>query len=54
MKCGSDRLTSLATFLYIESSQVLIVLYKTAHEFRAFKTSKSSALENTYGAAAFI
>lgn len=52
MKCGSDRLTSLATFLCLP--QVLIVLYKTAHKFRAFKTSKSSALENTNGAAAFI
>lgn len=34
--------------------QILIVLYKPKYKFRSFKTSKLSALENTYGAAAFI
>lgn len=44
------QISLIGHILYIESPQVLIVLYKSTSKFRAFETSKSSALGNTSAA----
>ena len=53
-KCGSERLAWSATFLYTDPSPSSDSSLQARAQFTVFKTSRSSALENTYGAAAFI